>query len=981
MDTQIASDPAMDLEFLAGGGAMGERIRAYPWARTSLGDPQFWPRGLRTAVRVLLTTHHPIFILWGPELICFYNDAYSHSLGPEKHPAILGAPGREAWEETWHIVGAQFEQVMRGGGATWHENQLVPMIRHGGLQDVYWTYSYSPIDEPDSLHGVGGVLVICNETTAQVLAERRHAFLVKLDDAVRNQRTASTIVSAAIELLGRDLQASRVGFGLVQADDETIVLETTYVDGVVPLAGAYPLSEFGPRNIELQRRGVTVIHNDVAAAPDIDVARYEAIQTRAFVSVPLVRDGRFQASLFVNSAKTRAWSTYEVSLIESVAARLFDAVERARAEQDVRRLYDQAQGEKKRLSLVLNNIRDEVWFHDAEGKVILANPAAQEAFGKVDGREITSHTAGIEIFRSDGSPRPVNENPIVRALAGEEVRDLEEIVKLPMGGELRTRSVTSIPARGPDGAVLGVVSLVRDVTEQAEADRALASTRARLDYATRLSGVGFWYCDLPFDELQWDERVKEHFFFESTARITIDDFYARIHQQDRAATREAIDASVRNQTPYDIIYRTVHPTTGDVKWIRALGGTDYASDGTPLHFDGVTVDASAQKLAQQRLADLNQQLQEQDRLKDEFLATLAHELRNPLAPIRNAAELCARVIPIESPAHPAIGIVKRQVGQLSRIVDDLLDVSRISQRRIDLKMDIVELDQLIDMACETVAPLMREKQHELSVIHTNEPVYVRGDSGRLVQALANVLNNAAKYTEVRGQIRVSTEVRGDLVSIEIADNGAGISADLLPRVFELFTQSERTLDRAQGGLGIGLSIVKQLVEMHGGQCVARSPGIGRGSTFEITLPRSSPIDEGPAAALESSRSRRRILIVDDNADAAISLAEVLRMEGHACEALFSAQEALEKAAMMRPDFVLLDIGLPGLDGYEVARRLRKIDGLQDVGLIALTGYGQPDDLERARDAGFDEHCVKPVDFEQLERKLAQWQSRQRTTRG
>ena len=979
MDTQVTSVPGIDLEFLAGGGNMGERIRAYPWAHTRLGAPQFWPQGLRTAVRVMLTTQHPMFIFWGHEHTCLYNDAYSRSLGPEKHPAILGAPGRQSWEEIWPIIGPQIEHVMRGEGATWNENQLVPIIRHGELQEVYWTYGYSPIDEPQFASGVGGVLVICTETTAQVLAERRHAFLVELDDALRSQRDASTVVSAGIELLGRHLQANRVGFGIVQVDDETIVLETTYVDGVVPLAGAYPLSGFGPQNIELQRQGVTVIHNDLATAPDVDMAPWEAIQTRAFVSVPLVRDGRFRASLFVNAKQPRAWSNNEVSLIESVAARLFDAVERARAEQDVQRLYYEAREEKTRLSLVLNNIREEVWFHDADGKVILANPAAQEAFGQVDGREISTHTASLEIFRPDGSPRPVNENPILRALGGELIRDLEEMVKLPMSGELRTRCVTSIPAYGSDGAVLGVMSLVRDVTERAQAERALASTRARLDYATRLSGVGFWYCDLPFDELQWDDRVKEHFFFEPTAGITIDDFYARIHEEDRAVTRDAIDASIRNRTPYDIIYRTVHPTTGVIKWIRALGGTDYARDGTPVHFDGVTVDVSAQKLDQQHLATLNHQLREQDQRKNEFLATLAHEMRNPLAPIRNAAELCSRTIPPDSPAYAAVRIVKRQVGQLSRLVDDLLDVSRISQGRIDLKMEIVDLKNLIEMSRETVAPLMGEKQHELSIIQAHEPVYVKGDSGRLVQALSNVLTNAAKYTDPHGQIRVRSEVRGDTVAIEVTDNGAGISADLLPRVFELFTQSQRTLDRAQGGLGIGLSIVKQLIQMHGGECVARSAGVGHGSTFEITLPRCRPSAEVASDPLDSSRTGRRVLIIDDNVDAATSLAEILRLEGHECEAVFSAHEGLERAAMLRPDFVLLDIGLPGLDGYEVARRLRQLDGLEGVGLIALTGYGRPEDRERTRVAGFDGHFVKPLDFEQLEQRLAQGRSRDRRT--
>ena len=324
---------------------------------------------------------------------------------------------------------------------------------------------------------------------------------------------------------------------------------------------------------------------------------------------------------------------------------------------------------------------------------------------------------------------------------------------------------------------------------------------------------------------------------------------------------------------------------------------------------------SAQKLDQQHLSTLNHQLREQDQRKNEFLAMLAHEMRNPLAPIRNAAELCSRTIPPNSPAHAAIAIVKRQANQLSRLVDDLLDVSRISQGRIDLKTEIVELKTLIEMARETVAPLMSEKQHELSIIQAHETVYVKGDLGRLVQALSNVLTNAAKYTQARGQIRMRVE--------------------------------------------------------------SKFAGVGQGSTFEIVLPRSQPIAQKVKDSFGSSRLSRRIMLVDDNVDAATSLAEILRLEGHECEVVFSAYEAVERAAELNPDFVLLDIGLPGLDGYEVARRLRQIDVLEGASLIALTGYGQREDIQRARDAGFDAHFVKPLDFRQLELTLARGRSNRR----
>ena len=953
---------------------MGARMRAYPWHTHPLGHPEHWPVALRVTVRILLTTQHPLFIFWGPEHRCFYNDAYSRSIGPEKDAVMLGAPGRECWREIWHIIGPQIDHVLSGGGATWHENQLVPIIRHGRREDVYWTYSYSPIEDAAASAGVGGVLVICNETTAQVLADRRHAFLVELDDAFRSQRHASSVISAGIDLLGRHLGANRVGFGIVQADDETIVLETTYVDGVVPLVGAYPLSGFGPRNIVLQRQGVTVVHNDVADAPDIDVARYEAIQTRAFVSVPLVRDGRFRASLFVNAAQPREWSKGEVSLIESVAARLFDAVERSRAEQEMQRVYDETREERNRLSLVLDNISEEVWFHDASGRVILANPAAQKAFGEVDGREITAHAASIEIFHPDGTPRRVDENPIVRALAGEEVRDLEELVKLPVSGELRTRCVTSIPARGSDGEVLGVVSLVRDVTERAAAEQALALSRSRLDYATRLSGVGFWYCDLPFDELRRDDRVKEYFFFEPAARITIDDFYARIHEEDRGPTRDAIDASISNRMPYDIVYRTVDPTTGAIKWIRALGGTDYASDGTPLHFDGVAVDVSAQKLDQLRLASLNLQLREQDRRKDEFLATLSHELRNPLAPIRTAAQILGAANLQPEQLQSARSVIQRQVRHMALLLDDLLDIARITQGKLLLKKARVTLTSIVDTAVEAARPLLDEKRQRLSVSLPSGPLWLEADPLRLSQILANLLTNAAKYSNAGGHIEIFSSVDICELCLTIRDEGIGIPPELLNRIFDMFSQLDSGSARSDGGLGIGLALVKGLVELHAGTVEAKSAGPGQGSQFTVRLPvvaREGGQELVSAfKTLQEPRPGRRVLIADDNKDAAESLAMLLQMGGHEVCVAHDGRAALDLAQSFRPEVALLDIGMPKLSGYEVATHLRGEPWGATIRLFALTGWGQDGDRQRTKESGFDLHLTKPIDLDALESLLS-----------
>jgi PAS domain S-box-containing protein len=654
-----------------------------------------------------------------------------------------------------------------------------------------------------------------------------------------------------------------------------------------------------------------------------------------------------------------------------VVGTITDVTER---EQEMQRLYDQVAEEKNRLTVVLNNISEEVWFHDAAGRAILANPAVQKGFGQVVGREINAHAASLEVFHLDGTPRRVDENPVLRALAGEEIRDLEEVVKLPLSGELRTRRVTSVPAHGTDGSVLGVVSVVKDITERAAADRALELNRSRLDYATRLSGVGFWYCDLPFDVLEWDDRVKEHFFFEPTARITIDDFYARIHPEDRGPTRRAIEESIGNRAPYDISYRTVHPITGEIRWIRALGGTNYASDGTAKHFDGVTVDVSAQKLDQQRLASLNLLLREQDRRKDEFIATLSHELRNPLAPIRAAAQ----VIASPQVAHPQLqraqAIIERQVTHMAALLDDLLDVARITQGKLQLKKTAVALIEVVDAAVEAVRPTLNSKHHQLSLRLPAEPIVLEADFVRLSQILSNLLLNAAKYSDPGSHIQVAAAVEGRSLRFSVKDDGIGIAAESIARIFEMFSQIEGATGRSDGGLGIGLALVKGLTELHGGTVEARSGGLGLGSEFIVRfplgtrrLPSTSPVECGmPSAKL----MRRRILIADDNQDAADSLSMLLELAGHEVRVAHFGRAALSLAQVFRPDVGLLDIGLPDLSGHEVAQSLRREPWAAGIRLFAVTGWGSENDRQRALEAGFDHHLTKPIDPQELEELIA-----------
>jgi CheY-like chemotaxis protein/two-component sensor histidine kinase len=355
---------------------------------------------------------------------------------------------------------------------------------------------------------------------------------------------------------------------------------------------------------------------------------------------------------------------------------------------------------------------------------------------------------------------------------------------------------------------------------------------------------------------------------------------------------------------------------------------------------------------------------------------LAHELRNPLAPIRNAAE----VLRLQSAGNPnlqwAQALIERQVQQLTRMVDDLLDISRIARGKIGLEKEPINLASVVERAVEMVRPLVDTRKQELAVATPSDAVWLEADPARLTQVVANLLTNAAKYTEEGGRIWLTAERADDRALIKVRDTGAGISATLLPFVFEPYVQEERAAERARGGLGIGLSLVRSLVELHGGSVQAFSEGPGKGSEFVVRLPL---LQEPPASAAlgaheapgTTGSTSRRILVVDDNADSAESLAVLLRAGGHEVRTAYNGQAALAAARSEPPDVILLDLGMPGLDGFSIAHRLRQDPQVNRALLVALTGYGQADDKRRTREAGFNAHLLKPVDLDELNAVLAQ----------
>jgi PAS domain S-box-containing protein len=394
------------------------------------------------------------------------------------------------------------------------------------------------------------------------------------------------------------------------------------------------------------------------------------------------------------------------------------------------------------------------------------------------------------------------------------------------------------------------------------------------------------------------------------------------------------------------------------RWVSAVYTPTLDSHGVPDGWVAVVNDLTERKRMEVALS-------EADRHKDEFLATLAHELRNPLAPIRNGIEILHRADGKVELVEQARGILGRQFDQLVRLVDDLLDMSRIRQGKVQVRKEVVELVAIVQSAVEAVRPLVDAKAQKLTVTLPPDAIYLDADPARLAQVVSNLLHNAAKYTEKRGHIWLTVECRGNKVLLSVRDTGVGIAAEHLPRLFEMFSQVTPALERSHGGLGIGLSLVRGLVELHGGSVEARSDGAGKGSEFIVRLPvvgAPAPPATGPSDGAEKpcAGPKHRILVVDDNRDTADSMAMTLEMMGHPSRTAYDGLEAVQSAASFRPEVVLLDIGLPKLNGYDAARRIREQPWGKDMILIALTGWGQEADKRRASDAGFDHHLTKPV---------------------
>jgi PAS domain S-box-containing protein len=629
------------------------------------------------------------------------------------------------------------------------------------------------------------------------------------------------------------------------------------------------------------------------------------------------------------------------------------------------------------LAAIVASSEDAIISKTLEGRITSWNKGAERLFG------YSAHEAiGQSIMMLIPPDQRDQELTILDHIRKGERVDHLEVVRVTKSGERRDISVTVSPVHDRHGHIIGASKTARDITERkaaaeklqrSEDDRASADMKLReshdvLALAMRAGRMGAWSRDLTLDTVWWSPELATLFGLspddQDFSRFRLFDL---VSPEDQERLPVAIQEAVANRVDYTLQFRFRHASTREWRWMEVRGKATYDEAGQPRMLHGLGIDITEQRRAVEAL-------QEADRRKDDFLATLAHELRNPLAPITSGLHIMRTAGDDHAIAGQAREIMERQVAQMIRLVDDLLDVARITTGKVEMRLAPLDLAAAISDAVETTSPVITAGGQRLELTMPDEPIYVHADRTRLAQVFSNLLNNSARYSEPGQVIRLTVAREGGMAAVRVRDEGVGIHADMLPRVFEMFRQADRTGGRSRGGLGIGLFIVRRIVEMHGGTVDATSPGLGQGAEFMVRIPTREPVAAAAPAAPANSEStpqaRRRVLIVDDNADAADSLGVLLSIYGHDTKVANDGETALVAAASFRPDVVFLDIGMPNLDGHETARRLRAQPGGESLVIVALTGWGQAEDRRRSKEAGFDHHLVKPADPAALSKLIA-----------
>ena len=877
-------------------------------------------------------------------------------------------------ERTREPIENLVDKVRREGSIVGMANETVLIAKDGTERPI--DESAAPIRGSDGQ--MNGVVTVFRAVTEQRRRDQRRnarlAVTQALSQSATVQEAAAGVLQAVCENLGWDLGC----FWLANHEGDRLHCVAQWHRAELPLAQftlassnrAFASGEGLPGRVWASRQPAWI--------PDLSrdenfprLANAGEHGLRSAFACPVIIGDR---ALGVTEFFTRANRGADADLMEmmsSVAASVGQFIERKAAEDELRKSEEE-------LSEFFENATIGLHWVGPDGKILRVNRAELDMLGYTReeylGRSISEFHADEDIIC----------DILQRLKAGEKLVEYPARL-LCKDGSIKHVLIDS-SVMWADGRFMHTRCFTRDITERKHAEMALMDARSRLDAALDAGAISTWTWDIPNNRLFADSNLAQLFNLPPSEGDgpVLDKYLQSIHPDDAGKTIATLNRSVETGEPYEADYRIVQ-TDGSIRWVTARGVVERDGTGRAFRMPGVLVDITERKRleeelrirvdqlaeADRRKEELLASLRDADRRKDEFLATLAHELRNPLAPIRNSLQILKMPRVDAATVQQTRAMMERQVHHLVRLVDDLLDVSRVMRGKIDLHKEPVELATVVARAVETAQPLIEVQGHRLDLSLPHESLLVEADPVRLTQVVGNLLTNSAKYTEANGHIWISASREAGDVLLRVRDDGIGIAPDMLPHVFELFVQADHSFTKAQGGLGIGLTLAKNLVQMHGGTIEAHSAGLGKGCEFIVRLPlmaqqRRGIVEEpGEEHPQEASSSGQRLLVVDDNEDAATSLAMLLRLQGHEVRVAHDGPAALAIATSYLPSVILLDIGMPGMDGYEVARRLRALPGLGPVVLAALTGWGQQEDRRRTAEAGFDHHFVKPLDAKVL----------------
>jgi PAS domain S-box-containing protein len=898
-----------------------------------------------------------------PPLISYIDCDYRYQLNNRAYETWFGKPyqslaGHHAADvlgtEAWRKLRPYMDAALAGETVSWEDE--IP-YQHGGTRWVNATY----IPHKDAAGAVRGFAVLVHDVDARRREEEAQRFLIALHDATRGLQSPADVMLEIVTRVGQHFSVIRCAYGEIDEPQQTVRITRGYTVGVQTVAGVHPLPRFGTGLADWLRQGRTAVIDDVRSDPRTAepavLATYDAMSVRSLLIAPIVKNGSTVAMLAIADREPRQWHPHDARLLEQVAERTFFAVESARSAASLRESRDV-------LSIAMRAGKMGAWSRDLASSTVWWSPELEEMFGLAPG------SLGGSLDRFLDLVHPEDRLAVTQAMADAIDERREYTI------EFRVRHADGdwrwIEGRGRPiyeaGRPMVLYGLGIDISERKRAEEVLRRQAAIFENQSDAIIV----TDL--DGLIVDcNPACERMLGATKSEIVGQPAQAF----DQRGHEPMPTPGARTAFERDGIW------SGETAFVRRDGSTGASETVVKQLVDNrgqvvgtvrVSRDISERLSTEAELRRLNRELSEADQRKNEFLAVLAHELRNPLAPISNAVQYLRVKSPPEPAQRNARDLIDRQVRHLVRLVDDLLDVSRISRGKINLQKQHVDLSLIISSALEASRPAIESNAHELSVTLPDEPVYLDADITRLAQVVQNLLNNAAKYTPPGGKVALRVEASRGWVTIRVTDNGMGIPSEMLPRIFEMFMQVDRSLERTSGGLGIGLTLVQRLVELHSGRVEAISDGLGRGAEFVVRLPRApSPTAiEGnhDAQSIMKKTHARRILVADDNVDAADSLAIMLKVAGHLVHTVYDGLAATRAVRDFAPDTVLLDIGMPKLNGYQAAQEIRRRYPDRGLLLVAITGWGQDEDRRRSRDAGFDHHLVKPVDPRALAELLA-----------